>query len=189
VLEFLDAVLARCRRTPTIDDQTNLFEELYSPSWLGSDRGGGAGANRKRAIACTNGEAADSPIHGFSWPEASAGQTAVLRVCPLPRLTFAAGFGHSYPEQWREGLSLAGKSRHAGGASEGTAAVPIVVHFNCLGRGGGHDAKKAKIERSGLWIWSPQAPDGGSSGGSNEGVCVEPSSTAIGLSWGAAVST
>ena len=43
-------------------------------------------------------------------------------------------------------------------------APPVVVHFNCLGRGGGHDAKRATINATGLWLWrdkdkSTQAKD------------------------------
>lgn len=59
-------------------------------------------------------------------------------------------------------------------------ARAVVLHFNCLGRGGGHDAKKDRINATGLWLWrddggtdpTAQAPEG-------SGACA-----ALGDSWG-----
>ena len=142
---FLDAVLRRCSANPRLDDQTNLFDE-FSREWL----------SKGKALLCTGPSESDSqPLGRFSWPEPPAASAAVLafaassghpsgsniiRACPLPRLPFATGFAHKVPTAWRTAL-------------EATASYPVALHFNCLGRGGGHDKKRSTVEEIGLWIW------------------------------------
>jgi len=110
------------------------------------------------AVQCQGSESEAHPISGaFSWPpssssSASSSQSAssdyriatddgVLRVCPLPRLPFATGFAHRDPPTWHSTLA-----RHG--------VAPVLLHFNCLGRGGGHDAKRRAMEAvPGAWIW------------------------------------
>mmetsp|Transcript_61738 Transcript_61738/g.139748 ORF Transcript_61738/g.139748 Transcript_61738/m.139748 type:complete len:200 (-) Transcript_61738:227-826(-) len=184
VLDFLDATLRRCQKYPRLDDQTNLFDELKA-GWLSTGRavhcagsesaqhplgqyawpsspqaaprgapnglrkgGGGGGEDEK---AATEEEAGGEEA---VWGD-GGGASSKLRVCPLPRLPFATGYGHGWPDKWREALRNAKGSQGGGGGG----AEAVVLHFNCLGRSGGHDAKRKKIVDSGMWVWE----DGGGS--------------------------
>jgi hypothetical protein len=169
--------LGSCARFPKLDDQTNLFDELRE-NWLSSSsaKGRGMGVKSPRAVQCSGGESDAHPIGGaYSWPVAAAGSRSgsnrgrededsdgagsPLRTCPLPRLPFATGFAHRDVATWRAAL-----------ASHGTP--PVLLHFNCLGRGGGHDSKRRTMEATaGAWVWG----DGRVGGDGSTGPPLTPS--------------
>lgn len=130
VLAFLDSAIERSWKHTNLDDQTNLFDELQA--WKKGDK----------VVSCLNKEDKARPVHGFEWPRDGrpGSRDDVLYICPLPRLPFATGYGHRAPLKWKEALS----DNHID---------PILLHFNSLGRGGGHDFKRQVIEEMQLWHW------------------------------------
>lgn len=161
--------LRSCARFPKLDDQTNLFDELRE-NWLGTpgrSKGRGAGAQRPRAVQCIGGESDAHPIGGaYAWPLAAAGRP--MRTCPLPRLPFATGFAHRDLATWRAALAQHGN------------VPPVLLHFNCLGRGGGHDAKRRAMEASpGAWVWGDGRGGGDGSTGSLTPPAEDPGGTCL----------
>ena len=188
---------SRCAKYPKLDDQTNLFDELRE-NWLGGSSSSSSSSRHVKrsqrsrsvfssptsssshtAMPCHGSESEDHPISGaFTWPTPSSSETGssssgssthlgttdddgVLRVCPLPRLPFATGFAHRDLATWHSTL-------------KGYGVAPVLLHFNCLGRGGGHDAKRRAMEAvAGAWVW-----DDGRMGGDGSTAPLTPSSSA-----------
>jgi hypothetical protein len=126
----------RCRQFDKLDDQTNLFDELNS-KWIPDGR----------AERCEGREGDLTPLDAFTWTTDAPARTAPgtpfspMRVCPLPRLTFATGYAALHTDLWRQELKNAGD------------IFPVVVHFNCLGGSAKAGAKRWHTEALGLWIY------------------------------------
>ena len=141
-MRLFDAVIDKCRTESRVDDQTNFFDVLRK-QWLG----------KQRAVLCRTKETQGGGLHaGAHAPSPSA-----LRVCPLPRLQFASGYAlHEGGTPWRDTL----KSQGVDG---------VLLHFNCLGRGHGHDAKLDRIKTFGAWAVTNFTTAGGGAGAGDSG--------------------
>ncbi len=112
------------------------------------------------AVSCRQFESDRHLVHAFEWPEPAVHQSQPLRVCPLPRLPFATGYAAGNVPFWKRMLRQAllvdgggGMGVRRGGAYMGAVAI----HFNCLGRGGGHVAKRSKIKEMGFWVMNNES--------------------------------
>jgi hypothetical protein len=104
-----------------------LFDE-FKQGWLRTGR----------AVVCEGREVSGDPGRAFHWAAPRPPASTILRACPLPRLRFATGYAARDVVAWKRALACAGQR-------------PVALHFNCLGRSGGHDAKRAHVQRLGLW--------------------------------------